>query len=110
MPDGALILLLALELENDGFLAPAVRDNRTLHQRSAHRGASLHGFAVEYRQDFVELDFRANISGNGFNLQKFARSGAILLPARFDDCVHTNTLLWILLKILRTYSLLQVGE
>src|SRR5271163_1807925 len=107
MPLGAAVLFLALELEDDGLFAATVRDDRALHQRAAHRGAGLDGFAVKHRQNLVKLDFRADLARNGLNLQKFARSGAILLPACFNDCVHTDALLWILLKNLRTFSLLQ---
>src|SRR5579863_10728869 len=107
MPDGALILLFALEFEDNGLCASAIRHNRALYERAAHIGAGLHGLAVEHRQYLIKLDFRADLARYGLNLQKFARSGAILLPACFNNCVHTDSLLWILLKNLRTFSLLQ---
>src|ERR1035437_8902646 len=109
MPLRAPVLLLALEHEDDGLLAASVRDDRALHQRARNGRAGLDGFAVKYRQYLVKLDFRADIARDGLNLQKFARRGAILLPACFNDCVHTDALLWILLKNLRTLSLLQRG-
>jgi hypothetical protein len=106
---GAAVLLFALELEDDSLLAASVRDDRAFHQSAADSRAGFDGFAVEYRQHFVKFDFRADIARNGLNLQEFARSGAILLPACLNDCVHTDALLWILLKNLRTFSLLQRG-
>src|SRR5690349_506834 len=37
MPDGALVLLLALELEDDGLIAAALRCDGALHARAAER-------------------------------------------------------------------------
>src|SRR5580704_12817442 len=92
MPDGAPVLLLALELENDGLLAAAMGHDGALNQRAARVGSSFDGIAIDYREHAAEFDFRAGVAQQRFHFNCFARGDAILLPACFDDCVHNGPL------------------
>src|SRR5579871_1231759 len=89
MPDGFLILLLALELEHQNLVAAAVADDRAFH-----RGAGNHLARVAKRGLNGELDFRPDIAGDLFHADDVARSYPVLFSARFDNRVHRKCLVW----------------
>ena len=92
MSDGALVLLLALELEHDGLVRRGRARRWSLLPERCRRRAGLDGIAVDHRQYAAELNFRANVARQRFHFNGFAWRDAILLPARFDDCVHNRPL------------------
>src|SRR5579883_263663 len=90
MSDGALVLLLALELEHQRFFAAPMRDDRTLDAGVLRIGARLDRLAVNHGKHTAELDLGADLAIERLDLDRFARRDAILFPARFYNCVHTG--------------------
>src|SRR5579885_1674031 len=89
MADGPLVLLLALELENQRLFAASMRGDGAADARVSGLHAGPHRIAVDNRQHAAELDLRADVSGERFHFHRVTRSDAILLSTRFDDCVHS---------------------
>src|ERR1041384_6200538 len=92
MSDGALVLLLALELEHQYFFAAPVGGNGALHARAADGRSGFHRVAIHHGHNSVEFDLRANVARECFDFHRFARRDAILFTAGFYDCVHTYPL------------------
>ena len=59
---------------------------RTLQERAAWTAREAELAAPAAARRILGPD----IAGNGLNLNSFAGGHAILLPARFNDCVHTD--------------------
>src|SRR5690349_13589215 len=87
--DGALVLLLALELEHQRLLAAAMTFDHTRHTSVRHGGTSLNVIPVHDRQHTAELYLRAHVPGQGFDFHELTRRDTILLAAGFNDCVHS---------------------
>ena len=81
-----LVLLLALELEDEDLFATAFADDGGENLGSGEVGLELALFAAD-GEDVGELDV-AVLVGGGFNLQLLARRDQILFAAGADDCVH----------------------
>src|SRR5580704_12378413 len=77
MPNGALVLLLALELEYDGLLTTALRGDGALDARAAERRARSYGVAINYGHNAVEFDFRAYVAGQRLDFNRLAWRDAI---------------------------------
>src|SRR6476620_2685415 len=92
MPDGALVLLLALELEDDGLIDAAVGGDGALHARRTQRRAGLDSLALHHGDDAVEFNFRAHVAGQGLDFDRLAGRDAILFTTGFNHCVHTGPL------------------
>src|SRR6266478_4455155 len=92
VPDGAPVLLLALELEDDGFGLAVMLGNGAFDDRARRGGSGFHLPVVDYCQHAVEFHLRADIAHHGLQLHRLARGHAILLSAVFNHCVHTNSL------------------
>src|SRR5271157_1932499 len=88
MPDGLLVLLLALKLEDEDFVAPPGAHNGALHGAGNHLAAVL-----KYGLN-GKLDFRANLAVQFFHADNVARSNPILFPAQINDRVHAKPLVW----------------
>src|SRR5881227_464968 len=87
MPDGFLILLFALELEDQDLVAPAFA-----HYRAADSGAGNHLAALLERSLDGEFDFGARLEGQLFDADSVARGNPVLLSAEIDDRVHCKPL------------------
>src|SRR6476469_8760799 len=89
MADGAFVLLLSFELEDDDFVAPAVSGDFSAHPRRFHRLAEKQfvGF-VRHRENAVELHRRTDVSYERVHINRLPRHHAILLTARFNHSVH----------------------
>src|ERR1700733_11120950 len=85
MPDSALVLLLALELEDDGLLAAAVTGDGAGYTRGTEGRAGLDRIAVHHCHNAVELDCRADVACKGFDFDRLAWRDAILFTAGFND-------------------------
>src|SRR5205807_2547135 len=72
MPDGALVLLLALELEHQRLVAASVRDDGAPDSRVLSVRAGLHGIAVDHCQHAVELNFGSHVARQRFDLDGHA--------------------------------------
>src|SRR5580704_3113045 len=81
MPDGALVLLLALELEDDGLIAAAVGGDGALHARGAEDRAGLHRVSIHHGDDAVEFDFGAYVAGQSLDFNRLAWRDTILFTA-----------------------------
>src|SRR5262249_8509715 len=92
MPDGALVLFLALEFENDGLIAAAMRHDGSSHSRALRVRTGLHGIAVNHSEHPPDFDLGSGFARNCFNINGLAWGDAILLPAGFDHCVHSKPL------------------
>src|SRR5690242_2474140 len=90
MPDGALVLLLALELEDDRLIAAALRCDGALHTRAAKRGTRPDRIAIHDRNHAVEFHIRADVAGQSLDFDRLAWSNPILFTAGFNHCVHTG--------------------
>src|SRR5579862_7388676 len=90
MADGPLILLFALELEDQRLLAAAVRYDRSRYARVSRVRAGPNRVAIDDRQHAPELDLAADVAGERFHFNRLARRDAILFPACFDHCVHNR--------------------
>src|SRR5260370_19335339 len=87
--DGSLVLFLALELEDDHFVAAPVTGNRALHAGFTQSGAGDQFIrVVHHGQHAAERDLRANVARERFHLDHVARSNAVLLSAGFNHCIH----------------------
>src|SRR5271168_1971775 len=87
--DRALVLLLALELEDDHFVAATVRFDGALHARIS-RARAGHQFVriVHQGQHTAEFHFRANFTGQGVHLDNVSGSHFQLFATGFNYCVH----------------------
>src|SRR5665213_1274734 len=92
VPLGAPVLLLALELEDDGFGLAVMLGDGAFDDRACRGRPGSHIPAIDHRQHAVEFHLRADVAGHGFQLHRLARGHAILLPTVFNHCVHTNSL------------------
>ena len=81
-----LVLLLALELEDEDLFAATEGDDGGENLGAGEVGLELALFAAD-GEDVGELDV-AVLVGGGFNLQLLARRDQILFAAGADDCVH----------------------
>src|SRR5579884_3509354 len=94
MADRALVLFLALELEYDRFVAAAVSGNRCRYSRAAESAAGDQlARVVHNSKNALELDFGSHVAGDGFNLNRVARSDAELFSAGLNHCVHNLAIL-----------------
>ena len=85
----ARIVLSALHLEDDDFLAAAMADDLTGDLGAAeHRDARLDVLAVIPEKDFVELDRAAVFTGERGELVGTTGFDTILLAAGLDDRVR----------------------
>src|SRR5579872_518812 len=89
MPNGLLILLLALEFEDEHFVAPA-----GLHDGAPNGGARNHFAAFLKRRLNRKLDFGTDIARQLFHADNVARSNPVLFSAEIDDRVHAKPLVW----------------
>ena len=92
MPDGALVLLLALKLEDQGLLAAAVGGDGALHARAADGRPGLHRVPIHHCYNAVEFDLGADIAHERFDFHRLAGRNAVLFSACFYYCVHTEPL------------------
>src|SRR5690242_288259 len=92
VPDSAPVLLLALELEDDGFGFAVMLGNGAFDNRARRRRSSSHLPVVDHCQYAVEFHLRTYIARHGLQLHRLARGYAILLAAVFNHCIHTNSL------------------
>src|SRR5436305_13127658 len=85
MPDGFLILLLALELEDDDLVPAAVGHDGGLNLPAGGQ------FAAFFERSFYgQFDFRAHLAGQLFHADEIARGNPVLFSASFNDRVHLN--------------------
>src|SRR5579883_20666 len=89
VPDGLLILLLALELENQHLVTPAVAQDGGLHGAARHQLAPVLEGGLRR-----QLDLRAHLAGQFFHADDVARSDAVLFSAGLNDRVHANLYVW----------------
>src|SRR5215469_11459182 len=87
MPDGFLVLLLTLELEDQNLIAATVARDGSFYRRHIHQFPSV----VERRFDW-QLDLRAHIAVQFLHAERIAGSDAVLLSACFNNCVHMHSL------------------
>src|SRR5581483_5743835 len=83
MSDRFLVLLLALELEDDDFIAPPVADDRAFHGRAGNQFAALAESGLG-----AELDFGPDVAFNLFDADDIARGHPVLFSACFNNRVH----------------------
>src|SRR4051812_45531984 len=88
MPDGALVLFFALELEDNRLFTAALRGNGALYARRTQRGARFDRVAVNDRDHAIEFYVRAHIACQGFDFDRFAWRDTVLFTTGFNDCVH----------------------
>src|SRR6185503_18790747 len=92
MPDGALVLLLALELEDDGLLTPALCGDGARYPRGADGGTGLNRVSIQHGDYAVEFNCCADVAGQSLDFNRLAWRDAILFTTGFNDCVHTGPL------------------
>src|SRR6266481_3959550 len=90
VPDGFLVLLLALELEHQNLGAPTVGDNRRLDQATRHELAALIGECGLHGQ----FDFRADVAVDFFHAEHVSGSNPVLLSAGLNNRVHAMPLIF----------------
>src|SRR5580658_9027173 len=73
MPDGALVLLLALELEHQRFFAAAMRGDGAFDHGSSHVRAGFDRIALDQCDHARKFNSRADIAGDGLYLDRLAR-------------------------------------
>src|SRR5579872_1384685 len=90
--DRPLVLLLALELEDQHLVAASVPGDggRDLGLGQIRPRDELVGIA-HYGNYAAHLNLRTDIAVDGVNLDRVARSNTVLLPSGFDNCVHSLT-------------------
>src|SRR5579883_1749448 len=86
MSDGLLILLFALEFENQNLVALAGANDGALDG-----GAGNHFAAILESRLNRQFDFRADVAGQLFHADHIARGNPVLLSAKIDNCVHGKT-------------------
>src|SRR5690242_2547196 len=89
MPDGFLVLLLALELEHKDFVAAPAADNGPFYGSAGNQLTAVIKGCLG-----GELDFRADVADNLFDADDIARTHPVLFSARFDNRVHVESLFW----------------
>src|SRR5580700_2362758 len=87
MPYRALILLLALELEDQHFLSPAVADDGAFHGSLAQIRAGEQTFFLEYGPQ-RQIDFGADLAFQLLHADYVARGNPVLFSAGLNDCMH----------------------
>src|SRR6185436_7499740 len=75
--DSALVLLLALELEDEVLGSAAVGFDGAAHAGSLDGRTGLYGVTIHDGEHLVEFDGRADVAGQRFHLNRFARGDAI---------------------------------
>src|SRR5579884_1864936 len=91
MPLGTLVLLLALELEDQDFVCPVVTGNGGIHASIARAVAGKKLAAIlEDGQNFTERDFASGIASQFGDANDVARRHTELLSAGLNDCMHAN--------------------
>src|SRR5579872_7248807 len=89
MPNGLLVLFLALEFEDEHLVATA-----GFHNGASDGGAGNHLAAFLERRLHRQFDFGTNIARQLFHADNVARSNPVLFPAEIDDRVHAKPLVW----------------
>ena len=80
---------LGLVLEDDDLVAPVLAYDVGAHDGAVHeRAADGCLVAVGDEQDALEVDGLAGLDLQALDLDLVAELDAVLLAARFDDCVH----------------------
>src|ERR1017187_1941498 len=83
--NGFLVLFLALELEDQDLVAPAITNDGGL------QGAAGDRFAAILKGELDgQFDFGADIAGQFFHADDIARSNPVLFSAGFNNRVHAN--------------------
>src|SRR5512141_2533150 len=80
VPDGFLVLLLALELEDDDLLRPVAPDDGSHHAATGHQLTAI--FKGGLRGQF---HFAADLAGQLFNAENIAGRNPVLLSACFNN-------------------------
>src|SRR5579883_131312 len=91
MPQGALILLFALELKDDGLGAAAMGQNGSDDAGALGGRAGLDAIAVHEGEHSAHFDLGPGFACERFDLNGLARGDAVLLAARLDYCVHGSS-------------------
>src|SRR5260370_21894602 len=92
VPDGAPILLLALAFEDQGLLGAVMFGDGAFDHGALGRRAGVHTAVIDHGQNAVKFHLRAHFTGQRFDLHRLAWRHPILFPARFNHCVHTDSL------------------
>src|SRR5207248_2875276 len=85
--NGALVLLLALEFENQNLIAAAMSGNRRFHA-SLRQALSRNQFVriLNHREDAAQLNFRPDLARKRIYIDPVAWRDPELLSASFNDC------------------------
>ena len=81
-----LVLLLALELEDEDLIAAAFADDGGQNLGSVEIGLEFALFGAD-GEDVGELEFAVFVGG-GFDLQLLAWGDEVLFAAGADNCIH----------------------
>src|SRR5579863_2288650 len=90
--DGALVLLLALELEDDHLFRAVVSSDRSDYFGVSQLRFGQHLAVLEYREDMWEFERRADVEWELFHPYRIAGRYPVLLPTSLNDCVHGASL------------------
>ncbi|HXA51056.1 MAG TPA: hypothetical protein VNV86_12155, partial [Candidatus Acidoferrum sp.] len=83
MSDGFLVLLLALEFENDDFRRTVPANDGGLHTAAGHE------FAAVFERGFGgKFHFTADLAGQLFDAEHITGRNPVLLSACFNNRVH----------------------
>src|ERR1035437_6504883 len=85
VPDGFLVLFLALELEDQNLGCPVGADDGAGHFAAGHQFAAFFERCLDGK-----LDFGADLAGQFFDADHITGGYPILLSACLDDRVHAN--------------------
>src|SRR5712692_3028837 len=95
MSDGALVLLLALELEDQDLLSAAARGDGAGDLVADGLGTGQHLAAiVKDSQHFRELNLSPDIARELGHTNYVPRSNPVLFPAGFNNGMHGKILDW----------------
>src|SRR5580765_4663502 len=93
VPFGALVLLLALELEYDDFLAAARRGDGCANPGATSFAARQYGAVIrKHGQHARKLNIGADIAGEFGDAQHIARFDTILFSAGLNNGMHWRSL------------------
>src|SRR5581483_5241031 len=88
VPDSPLVLLLALELEDQNFLAAPAIDDGPFHGRFTQVRTGHHlAFILDDRAQ-AQGYFRAGLARQFFHADHIPRGHPVLFPAGFDNGLH----------------------
>src|SRR5574340_1700417 len=79
--DGPLVLLLALELEDDHFIAPAFAENGAGHARRHRTETGNYLPVVAEHREGLQLDLGAGFPGQSLHTDHVAGRNPVLLAA-----------------------------